>query len=67
MEQTLKSQVDPPSGFLVTLRSWARRFRAFGQRRQDRKALAGLPDHLLRDIGCEEFIAPRNSPGPYGY
>lgn len=64
MEMTLNSRVDAPSGFLVALRHRMRIFRAHRQHRQELTLLTRLPNHVLRDIGFEDLITHRTSPGP---
>lgn len=56
MEQSLKSLAVTPSSFLLALRQWPRSFRANLQHSRDMKCLSQLSDHILRDIGCEDFI-----------
>ena len=67
MEQTLNPPGPASSGFLTTLRHWTESFRAHLQHRRDIRNISKFPDHLLRDIGCEDLITPRTSPGIFGY
>jgi uncharacterized protein YjiS (DUF1127 family) len=67
MELTFNSHSNAPSGFLVALRHWIRSVQFNRQRRREIKTITQLPDHLLRDIGCEDLIRYRTDHGLYGY
>lgn len=66
MELTFNSNTNAASGLLLALRNRIRKVRFNRQRRREMMAISHLPDHLLRDIGREDLIRPRTSPGAYG-
>lgn len=65
MEQTLYTNTARPQNF-GGLRGWLDWFWTQRLKSREMKQLANLPDHLLRDIGREDLIAPRPKSGPFG-
>nr|WP_209877680.1 DUF1127 domain-containing protein [Azospirillum soli] len=50
---------------LRTLRAWVEAWSRMSERSRQRRALANLDDHLLRDIGVTQDHARRESEKPF--
>ena len=67
MEQSLRANAAARPRNFKGLGDWFNRFWTLRRISREKKHLAKLPDHLLRDIGREDLIVPPLNPGPYGH
>jgi uncharacterized protein YjiS (DUF1127 family) len=63
--QPVEPAYGPPDGPFARTRSVLRRIALWIERRRQRRALAGLDDHVLRDIGITRVDVARECGKPF--